>query len=91
MYGFDESANDRRDGFPVGLQNAQANGRADGIFMARWIAAAVKIKTHCGSFFLEGEASFCLAEHDQGNGAVDARAAAALQAGERLKMIWGSG
>jgi hypothetical protein len=31
-----------------------------------------------------------LAEHDEGNVAVDARAAATLQAGERMKMIWGS-
>ena len=91
MYGFYKGANDGRDGFSVRLENAQADGRADGIFMARWIAAAVKIETHGGSFFLEGEASFGLAEHDEGNGAVDARAAAALQAGERLKMIWGSG
>jgi hypothetical protein len=59
--------------------------------MARRIAAAVKIKTYGGSFFLEGEAGFGLAEHDERNGAVDARAAAALQSGERMKMIRGSG
>jgi hypothetical protein len=32
-----------------------------------------------------------LAEHDERNSAVDARAAAALQSGERMKMIRGSG
>jgi hypothetical protein len=54
MYGFYEGANDGRDGFPVGLENAQADGRADGILMARRIPAAVKIETDGGSFFLEG-------------------------------------
>ena len=88
---FYKSANDGRDGLAIGLENAQADGRTDGIFMTRWIAASVKIEADGGSFFLEGETCFGLAEHDQGNIAVDARAAAALQAGERMKMIWGSG
>jgi hypothetical protein len=88
---FHEGTNDGRDGLAIRLEDAKADGCADGIFMARWIAAAVKIEADRRCFFLEGEAGFGLAEHDQGNGAVDARAAAALQAGERMKMIWGSG
>jgi hypothetical protein len=59
--------------------------------MARRIATAVKIEADRGCFFLEGQTSFGLSEHDERNGAVDARAAAAFQAGERMKMIWGSG
>jgi hypothetical protein len=89
--GLHKGANDGRDSLAIGLEHAQANGSADGIFMAGRIAAAVKIETYRGSFFLEGQASFGLAEHDERNGAVDARAAAALQAGERMKMIRGSG
>jgi hypothetical protein len=91
MDGFYKGANDGRDGLAIGLEDAKADGRSDGIFMARWIAAAVKIEAYCRCFFLEGEAGFGLAEDDQGNSALDARAAAALQAGERMKMIWGSG
>ena len=86
-----EGANDGRDRLAIGLEHPQADGSADGIFVARRIAAAVKIEADCRCFFLEGEASFGLAEHDERNIAVDARAAAALQAGERMKMIWGSG
>ena len=91
MNGFHKSANDGRDGLAVRLENAKADGCTDGIFMARRIAATVKIETDRRCFLLEGEASFGLAEHDEGNVTVDARAAAALQAGERMKMIWGSG
>ena len=91
MDGLYKGANDRRDSLAIGLKNAKAYGRANGIFMARWIAAAVKIETDRGCFFLEGEAGSGLAEHDERNGAVDARAAAAFQAGKRMKMLWGSG
>jgi len=91
MHGFYKRTNDGRDRFAIGLEHAQADGSADGIFMAGRIAAAVKIETYGGSFFLEREAGFGLAEHDERNGAVDARAAAALQSGERMKMIRGSG
>ena len=90
MNGFYKGANDRRDRLAIRLEHAEADGRSDGIFVARWIAAAVEIEADCRCFFLEGEAGFGLSEHDQGNSAVDARAAAALQAGERMKMIWGS-
>jgi hypothetical protein len=85
------NANDGRYRFAIRLEHAQSDGRADGIFVTRRIAAAVKIKTYGGSFFLEGKACLGLAEHDERNGAVDARAAAALQSGERMKMIRGSG
>jgi hypothetical protein len=59
--------------------------------MARWIAAAVKIDSHGGCFFLEGETGSGLSEHDERKGAVDARAAAAFQTRKRTKMLWGSG
>lgn len=91
MNGFYERADHRRDRFSIRLKNAKADRGADGIFMARWIAAAVKIETYSGRFFLEGEASFGLAEHDKRNGAVDARAAPAFKSGKRMKMIWWSG
>src|SRR4029077_7139182 len=91
MDGFHEGPNDRRNGFAVGVEHAKADGRADGIFMARRIAAAMKIKADGGRFFLEREAGFSLPEHDERNIAFNARAAAAFQAGKRMKMIWGSG
>ena len=86
-----EGANNRRDGLAIGFEHAKADGRPDRIFMARWIAAAVKIETDRRCFFLEGEAGSGLSEHHERNGAVDARAAAAFQAGKRMKMLWGSG
>ncbi len=79
MNGFHKGANDRRDRFTIGLKDAQTNGRTDGIFMARRIAAAVQIEADRRSFFLEGEARSGLAEHDERNGALDARAAAAFE------------
>jgi hypothetical protein len=91
MHGFYKSTNDWRDRFAIRLEQSKADRGADGIFMAGRIAAAVKIETYGGSFFLEREAGFGLAEHDERNGAVDARDAAALQSGERMKMIRGSG
>ena len=81
MDGPHEGTNDGRDGLAIGLEDAKANGRTDRIFMARWIAAAVEIEADRGCFFLEGEAGSGLSEHDERNGAVDARAAAAFQAG----------
>jgi hypothetical protein len=91
MDGLHEGADDGRDGFAIGLEHPKADGRTDGIFVARWIAAAVKIETDRGCFFLEGQAGSGLSEHDKRNGAVDARAAAAFQARKRTKMLWGSG
>ena len=85
-----QGANNRRDGLAVGLEHAKADGRPDWIFMARWIAAAVKIETDRGCFFLEGQAGNGLSEHDERNGAVDARAAAAFPAGKRMQLLWGS-
>jgi hypothetical protein len=58
--------------------------------MARWIAAAVKIESHGGCFFLEGETCSGLSKHDERKGAVDARAAATFRAGRRMKIVWGS-
>jgi hypothetical protein len=91
MDGLHERANDGRDCFAVGLKNAQADGRSDGIFVPRRIAAAMKIEADRGSFFLEGEAGPRLSKDDERNGAVDTRAAAAFQTGKRMKMIRGSG
>ena len=80
MDGFYKGANDGRDGFAVRLKDAKADGGSDRIFVARGIAAAVKIEADGRRFFLEGESRFGLAEHDERNSAVDARAAAAFQA-----------
>ena len=88
---FYKGANDGRDGLSVRLEDAKANRRADGIFMARRIAAAMKIEADCRSFFLKGHSRSGLAEHDERNRTLDARTAASFQAGERMKMIRGSG
>ena len=78
MDGLHKGTNYRRDGLAIGLEHAKADGGPDGIFMARWIAAAVQIEADRGCFFLEGEAGSGLAEHDERSGAVDACAAATL-------------
>jgi hypothetical protein len=88
---FYEGANDGRDGLSIRLKDAKADRRADGILVARRIAAAMKIEADRRSFFLKGHSRSGLAEHDERNGAVDARTAATFQAGERMKMIRGSG
>jgi hypothetical protein len=80
MDGFHKGANDRRDGFAVRLKDAKTDGSSDGILVARGIAAAVKIEADGRRFFLEGQAGPGLAEYDEWNGAVDARAASAFQA-----------
>jgi len=80
MDGFHKGTNNWRDGFSIGLEDAKADGSSDGIFVARGIAAAVKIEADRRCLFLERESGFGLAEHNERNGAVDARAAAAFQA-----------
>ena len=91
MNALHKGANDRRDGLTIGLEHAKTDGRAHRIFMPRRVAAAVEIEAHSGCFFLKRKAGFGLAEHDERNGALDARAAAAFESGKRMKMIWGSG
>jgi hypothetical protein len=59
--------------------------------MARWIAAAVKIESHSGCFFLERETGSGLSEDDKRKDAVDARAAATFRTGRRMKMLRGTG
>lgn len=44
----------------------------------------MKIEADGGRFLLKGQPGFGLAEHDKRNRAFDARAAAALKAGERM-------
>lgn len=91
MNGFYKSANDGRDGFAVRLEDAKADGGSDGIFVARWVAAAVKIEADSRSFLLKGQTGSGLAEHDKRNGAIDARAAAAFESSQRMQVIWGNG
>jgi hypothetical protein len=90
MDGLYKSANDRRDGLAVRLEDAKADRRTDGILVTRGIPTAVQIEAHRGCFFLKGQTSPGLAEHDERNIPVDARATAAFQSGEGLKMIRGS-
>jgi hypothetical protein len=49
--------------------------------MPGWVAAAVKIEADRRSLLLERQAGFGLAEHNERNGAFDARAAAAFESG----------
>jgi len=85
-----ERANDGRNGFAIGLKNAQSHRRADRIFMPRRIAATMQIEADSRRFFLKGKPGLGLRQHDERNVAIHARTAASFQAGKRMKMLWGS-